>query len=226
MKKTTSALFILTALTFSGCSKKPPRVPAKQGLQQLMEGNARYVSNKSEHPNRNAERRAALASKQMPYAIIVGCSDSRVAPEIIFDTGLGELFVVRVAGNVVGSIELESIEYSALHLNSSIILVLGHENCGAVHAVVEDQTDGIEMIAKLIEPAVKQAEAAKTDSLLEQAVKNNALNMKDFIEKSPNFKKLIQDKMVEVQAAYYNLKTGKVELLNTSTKTIQKLDES
>ncbi len=213
MKKTTFALLILTTLTFSGCSKKTPRVPTKQGIQQLMEGNARYVGDKSEHPNRNAERREAIASKQIPYAVIMGCSDSRVAPEIIFDTGLGELFVVRVAGNVIGSIELESIEYSVLHLNSSVILVLGHENCGAVHAVVENQTADIETVAKLIEPAVEEAQKSKDDDLLERAIKLNALNMKASLEKSSNLEKLIQSKKVEVRAAYYDLKTGKVELL-------------
>ncbi|NGX63291.1 MAG: Carbonic anhydrase 2 [Candidatus Anoxychlamydiales bacterium] len=183
-------------------------------LDLLIEGNKRFVNNKSENPNRNEERRKAISSKQSPFAIIVGCSDSRVSPEIIFDVGLGDLFVVRVAGNVIGSIELESIEYSALNLNSSIILVLGHENCRAVNAVVQNKTANLEKIAELIEPSVKKEQESETNNILEQAIKTNALNMKDLLEKSPNIEKLIQDKKIEVHAAYYNLKTGLVELLS------------
>ena len=188
--------------------------PSQNALERLIKGNERYVNNKSAHPNRSEERRKKIASKQSPYAIIVGCSDSRVSPEIIFDEGLGDLFIVRIAGNVIGPIELDSIEYSALHLNPSIILVLGHENCGAVDAVMENKTANIEMIAKLIEPAAKQARESKTDNPLELAIKTNALNMKDFLERSPNIEKLIKKNKIHINAAYYNLKTGFVEILN------------
>jgi carbonic anhydrase len=182
-------------------------------LQRLIEGNKRYVHDQSWHPNRNQERRTAIASKQYPYAIIVGCSDSRVAPEIICDEGLGDLFVVRVAGNVIGPIELDSIDYAALYLKSVIILVLGHERCGAVEAVIKKQTKDIEDVAQLIEPAVKEARDTKTDNLLELAIKTNALNMKKMIENSSSIKPLVKDKKIEVHAGYYNLKTGLIELI-------------
>ena len=187
---------------------------SQSSLERLIKGNERYVNNKSTHPNRSEERRKELVSKQSPYAIIVGCSDSRVAPEIFFDEGLGDLFVVRVAGNVIGQIELDSIEYSALYLNSSIILVLGHENCGAVGTVMENNTADIKAVANLIEPAVVKAKESKTDNPLELAIKTNALNMKDFLENSPNLEKLIKKNKIQVYAGYYNLKTGLVEILN------------
>lgn len=178
-----------------------------------MKGNERYINNASEHPNRNEERRNDIALKQAPYAVIVGCSDSRVSPEIIFDEGLGDLFVVRVAGNVIGPLELDSIEYSALYLHSEIILVLGHENCGAISAVIDNNTKDIESVATLIEPAVQEARIASTSNLLERSIKLNAVNMKKFLENSPNIKRLIEENQIEVHAAYYNLKTGLVELL-------------
>ena len=180
----------------------------------LMDGNQRYVSDQSEHPNRSGERRKELASKQLPYAVIVGCSDSRVAPEIIFDQGLGDLFVVRIAGNIIGQTELESIKYSALYLGSSIIVVLGHENCGAVNAVVQGNTGDITEIAEFIEPSVLKARQSKSPDLLERAIKLNAVNMAHDLKNTPNLQRLIKNNQLEVRAAYYNLKTGLVELLN------------
>jgi carbonic anhydrase len=212
-------IFLLFVFIFSSCSQKKSAIKSKPALERLLDGNKRYVDNKSQHPDRSDERRKEIASKQTPYAVIVGCSDSRVSPEIIFDEGLGDLFVVRVAGNVIGQIELESIEYSVLYLNSKIILVLGHENCGAVEAALQNNKVNIEKIAKLIEPAIQKAKKNKTNNVLEQAIKANALNMKNFLEKSPKIKQLIKDKKIEVHAAYYNLKTGLVELINEKTSS-------
>lgn len=199
---------ILIVAIGAGCSKKGTHMPPKEGLERLMEGNKRFVANKSEHPNRDAERRKAIASEQTPYAAIVGCSDSRVPLEIVFDEGLGDIFAVRVAGNVVGPIELESVEFAAHILKSSIILVLGHENCGAVNAVFHGDDEDISAIAKLIDPAVEKAKSS-----LEQAIKNNALNMRDYLRKTPKIAELIEDKKIEVEAGYYHLKSGEVELL-------------
>lgn len=207
-------LIFFFSFIFSSCTQKEPKVSPGEDLKRLIQGNKRFVNNASKHPNRSEERRKEIASKQLPFAIIVGCSDSRVSPEIIFDEGLGDLFVVRVAGNVIGEIELESIEYSALYLNSKIILVMGHENCGAVNAVVQNQTTDIKEIAEFIEPAVLKAEKSGTNDLLERAIKMNAVNMKNFLKTSPNIQKLIQDKKIEVYAAYFNLKTGVVEILD------------
>jgi carbonic anhydrase len=208
-------LFVFMALAISsGYAQEKTEVTSRQALQRLIQGNKRYVDNASLHSNRNEERRNEIASKQTPYAVIVGCSDSRVAPEIIFDEGLGDLFVVRVAGNVIGPLELESIEYAAFYLNSVFILVLGHENCGAVDAVLQRKTTDIEEVAKLIQPAVQKTSEDETNNLLEKTIKTNALNMKNLLVNSPNIKKLIQEKRIEVRAAYYNLKTGLVEVLD------------
>ena len=185
----------------------------EQPLIRLMQGNERYVQDAPEHPNRNLERRAALVAKQKPFAVIVGCADSRVPPELIFDQGAGDLFVVRVAGNVIGPIELDSIEYAAIYLNSSVILVLGHENCGAVGAVIAGTTKDIESVAELIEPAVKETREKNPPDLLTASIKANALRMRDYLLETPHIKQLAADKKIEVRAGYYHLQTGVVELL-------------
>ncbi len=184
-----------------------------EGLTRLMQGNDRYVRDVLEHSNRTSERRQATVSTQEPFAVIVGCADSRVAPEILFDQGVGDLFVVRVAGNVVGPMALDSIDYAVLHLHSSVILVLGHENCGAVDAVIKGTTGDIQSVAQLIEPAVAAERKKKPSNLLEASVKENAIRMRDFLLRTAAVKKLVADKKLEVHAGYYNLKTGKVELL-------------
>ena len=132
-----------------------------KALQTLREGNLRFIQNKSIHPNRADERRLETAKQQEPFAIILGCSDSRVSPEIVFDQGIGDLFVVRVAGNVVSPVILDSIEYSALYLHSSIIVVLGHENCGAVKAVLQGNTKDMEPVAELIRRQSKNPKRKK-----------------------------------------------------------------
>ena len=188
-------------------------VTPEQAMQRLMEGNGRYMRDALEHPNRDQERREAIVAKQKPFATIVGCADSRVSPEIIFDQGVGDLFVVRVAGNVIGDLELDSVDYSVLYLNSSVVIVIGHENCGAVDAVIHQNTKDIEAVAKLIEPSVQQAKKTKTDNLLESAIKANAVRMRDFLLKSRVIAQLVKDKKIEVHAGYYNLRTGAVEIL-------------
>lgn len=182
-------------------------------VDRLIEGNLRFVSGELEHQDRSAERRKEVAVAQAPFAIIVSCSDSRVAPEIIFDQGIGDLFVVRTAGNVIGTLEQESIDYAALVLKSSVIVVMGHAKCGAVDAVLKKQADLIPNIAKLIDPAAKLFPYN-----LEKAIKQNALNMSKNVQTAPSLSKLIEEKKLEVYPAYYDLKSGRVEFLSLYTQ--------
>ncbi|HXH55426.1 MAG TPA: carbonic anhydrase [Gammaproteobacteria bacterium] len=180
----------------------------KEALQLLMEGNERFVNDKSHNADRNQDRRAAISAKQKPFAVVLGCSDSRVPPELAFDQGLGDIFTVRVAGNVVGATELESVAYSAIYNGSAIIMVLGHENCGAVAAVLAHTTQDIPAIAKLIKPAVN----TKNDTM-SAAVKANVYKNVMRIKQSPSIAKLIKAGKVDVVGALYDLDTGKVQLL-------------
>lgn len=218
MKKTFCS-FLLIFVLLSSCQKKSVdgdlnQLSSQNAVHRLEEGNKRFVNNTLLHLRQGDKRRLELVKKQSPYAVIVGCSDSRVPPEIIFDEGLGDLFVVRVAGNVIGPIELQSIEYSVLHLDPAVVIVLGHENCGAVNAVVKNEASDIEDIAVLIQPALEDKEKLLQNNILESAIKKNALNMKNLLETSPRLGKVLQDKKIEVHAAYYNLETGIVELLD------------
>lgn len=178
-----------------------------EALQRLIDGNKRYAQDKSLHADHSADRRNTLLQGQTPFAAIVSCSDSRVTPEVIFDQGVGDLFVVRVAGNVVGPIELDSIDFAAKVLGSSIILVLGHESCGAVKAVIEKNTADIQQVAALIQPAVKKI------TNLETAIQANVQYTVAHLKKSPLLKKLIEEKKLECVGAYYSIKTGTVEIL-------------
>lgn len=184
-----------------------------EALQRLIAGNKRYTEDKCLCTDRDRERRAALVAKQNPFAIILGCSDSRVSPEIIFDQGVGDIFTVRVAGNVAGISELESIEYAIKHLNSLIVLVLGHENCGAVTAVVKNDAQDIPRIAALIEPVVKGIENADSKIGIEKAIKANVRAVVNSINNSAYLRPLLDQKKIIVCGGYYRLESGLVELV-------------
>jgi len=182
-------------------------------LKRLIEGNKRYASDLLEHPNRTSERREAVAAKQEPFAAILSCSDSRVSPEILFDQGLGDLFIMRVAGNVLGTLELESILYAITYLHCRLILVLGHESCGAVKAVLDNTIQSIPAIAKLIQPSVQKAIKMKAPYTLRTSIQQNALNMRDRLLHTKKLKPLLQKDKLHIYAGYYHLDTGEVEIL-------------
>ncbi len=187
-------------------------VNSTQSLNCLIEGNKRFAAGGALDPDQTGARRKETAERQNPFAIIVGCSDSRVPPVVVFDQGIGDLFTVRVAGNVVGPIEFDSIDYSAEYLHTPLILVLGHENCGAVKAVLQGQTKDIEEVAKLIAPAVKQAQKVAGDRL-ENAIKINVQMVVQRLKERPILKKLIAKGELDVHGGYYNFHTGLVEIL-------------
>ena len=136
----------------------------RSALERLKEGNRRFAGGRSRHAHENAALRHQLVAGQHPFAIVLGCSDSRVPVELIFDQGLGDLFVVRVAGNVITDDVLGSIEYARIHLNSQLLVILGHEGCGAVTAALEERKHsssdphGIQSIVDLIEPAANSVD--------------------------------------------------------------------
>jgi carbonic anhydrase len=179
-------------------------------LERLKEGNQRYTRDDLIHPDRTSMRREEIKDKQKPFAAILSCSDSRVSPEILFDQGIGDLFIVRVAGNVVGPIELNSIEYSVKVLGSSLIVVLGHQSCGAVDAVFKGEAQGIPDIAKLIEPVLKR----NSPKNLSIAIKDNVEAVVSTLQNHPLFKPLIENKQLKVVGGYYNLTDGHVDWLN------------
>ncbi|MDN3507999.1 MAG: carbonic anhydrase [Simkaniaceae bacterium] len=187
---------------------------SSDALKELMEGNTRFKKNKTECVEQNISKRLSLVGSQNPFAVIVACADSRVAPEIVFDQGIGDLFVVRVAGNVIGPLEMESIEYAVKHLGSSCVLVMGHQNCGAVNAAVTGQTEDVRYIAQLIKPSVVKAQASSPKNLLEASIKINAETMCNFVKQSSIVSEAISQNKLTVYPAYYNFDTGSVNLIN------------
>ena len=194
-----------------------PTVAPAEAISKLREGNGRYTGGNLQHPGQTTERRAELAKTQHPFATIVSCSDSRVPPEIVFDRGLGDLFVVRVAGNVIDDHALGSIEYSVDHLGVRLIVVLGHQSCGAVQAAKEtiaakSKAPGhIQSLVTAIRPAVEAT--AKGD--LEATIKANVNDVVRALRSStPILKAKADSGDVRVIGGYYSLDTGSVSFLD------------
>lgn len=190
-------------------TQQQPSLTPKEALDRLMQGNQRYAADHLESPDRSSMRRLEIYQKQQPFAIVLGCSDSRVPPEIIFDQGLGDLFVVRVAGQVAGPVELDSIEYAAKYLGASLILVLGHQSCGAVNAVLNGKTSQIEDVADLIKPAI-QSVRRKT---LENAIKANVRWVVEHLKNTSLIGQMMKEGKIDVVGGYYTLPDGKIEIL-------------
>jgi len=190
-----------------------------ESLQKLMDGNKRFVSGNLAKKDLSDVKRKELLKGQKPFAIVVGCSDSRVPPEIIFDQGLGDIFVVRVAGNVADPVVLRSIEYAAEHLNSPLLFLLGHEKCGAVTATLEleGKPEGKTCpIAQKIMPAVKKAKkkGGSKDEILETAIKENVKNVYKYIMKSKIINHLVHEGKLKIVAGEYSLTTGEVKMID------------
>lgn len=208
--KTVSVVSLFCLSLISATVTATPLTSPKEALDRLMIGNERYSQDLLIHPNRSLARREALSEKQFPFAIVVGCSDSRVSPILIFDQGIGDIFEVRVGGNVAGPIEIASVEYSAKFLHSSLIFVLGHENCGAVTAVLKNQTQDIEPIADKIREAI----GSNPHPSLEGAIKANVRNVMKQLKATPVIAQLVREQKLEVVGGYYHLESGRVELLS------------
>lgn len=194
----------------------------EEAFTKLMDGNKRFIAGLPAAKDVGSTRRQELLAGQNPSAIIVACSDSRVAPEIIFDQGLGDVFVVRVAGNVLDPVSLGSIEYAAEHLHTPLLILLGHEKCGAVTAAVEAKghaEGNIEAIVKKIIPAAKKAAAmgGSKDEILNNAIKENVLLSNQYLlKRSPVLTHLIHEGKLKVVTAVYQLGSGEVKILETA----------
>jgi len=197
-------------------AETPAGIKPAEALTLLKEGNNRFVASKLEHPHQTALRREELTKGQHPFAIVLGCADSRTSPEVLFDQGLGDVFVVRVAGNVLNDETLGSIEYATEHLGAHLIVVLGHERCGAVKAAKETiaahatAPGHIQSLVKAIQPAVD----ATTTGDAEATAKANELYVAQKLRDcGPLLKEKIASGSVQVVGAHYDLDTGVVEFL-------------
>jgi len=226
MTKTCVTLLVLTAGVISGSqvayASDPAHadqaiVPPAEAISRLKDGNGRYTNGNQQHPRQSTEQRVELIKSQHPFAIVVGCADSRVPPEIVFDQGLGDLFVLRVAGNVIDDHSLGSIEYAVDHLAVRLIVVLGHQSCGAVKAAkdtIAAKTEAPAHIQSLV-TAIQPAVEATVHGDLETTVKANVKDVVQALRSStPILKPKVDSGELRVLGAYYSLDTGAVSFLD------------
>ena len=183
-----------------------------EALVKLVEGNQRFAEGKPQRPNQDANRRQEVATGQHPFAIILSCSDSRVPPEIVFDQGIGDLFIVRTAGNIADDVALGSIEYAVEHLGATLIVVLGHESCGAVTAATQggEAPGNIATVVEMILPAVESVKDQAGDLVNNSINANAQLVAKQIEETEPIIAEAVKAGKVKVLSARYDLDRGQV----------------
>lgn len=198
----------------------PARAPG-DALKELQAGNRRFVTGQPKNQRQTTVHRAELVEGQAPFAIVLGCSDSRVPPEIVFDQGLGGLFTIRVAGNTAADpIVVGSAEYSATVLNSSLLVVLGHDECGAVKAAIDVVTKGkslpgdLPAVAQPIIPAVEAVKTAPANQLLDAAIEENIHRAVTTLRAVPALAARVAANQLKIVGAHYRLRSGRVSIQN------------
>lgn len=215
MKKIILVFFILLLVSVEHIYS----TPADVSFQRLREGNERFIAGQALHPNQTQERMQETAKKgQKPFATIIACSDSRVPVEVIFDQGVGDLFVVKVAGNVVDFNEIATIEYGTEHLGTPLVVVLGHTKCGAVTAVAQEVElhGNLPKLAEKIKPAYEKAKKENPDkhNIVDLTIKENVFHtIEDLLTKSKIISKLVLENKIRVVGAIYDIETGRIDWL-------------
>lgn len=224
--------FLLFFLSLSAFAADHHHAPAKgptgwEAYSQLQNGNMRFSEGKLAHPHQDVSRRDSLASGQQPHTIILSCSDSRLAPELVFDQGLGDVFVVRNAGNVVNAESIASIEYAIEHLGSKLLVVMGHESCGAVGAAIATKpgssagSASLDVLVKHVRGnlSATSVAAAASDKSLRPAVKENVTaNLRELLQKSKIVREAVHKHGLVLAQAVYSLKTGRVDFWDVGQK--------
>ncbi|BBD63911.1 carbonic anhydrase [Nostoc commune NIES-4072] len=212
---------VLTAGLSSNLLAAEKKAPAEdnitpdKALQELLEGNDRFVKAKRRNPHQTRSRLVEVAKGQKPFASILGCADSRVPSEIVFDQGLGDLFVCRVAGNIATPEEIGSLEFGSLILGSKVIMVVGHERCGAVDAAIKGAPvpGQIGSLLEAIKPSVESSKGKEGDKL-ENACKANVLAQIEKLKSSSVLSELIKSEKLKIVGGYYDLDTGRISLVS------------
>ncbi|WP_316633377.1 carbonic anhydrase [uncultured Flavobacterium sp.] len=222
MKTKIVAIFFLTLLVLSCKNDKNLNVEIPQGgaeltaIEKLTNGNQRFLDEKSIHPHQNKKTVLANQNSQKPFAIVITCSDSRVSPEIVFDQGIGDLFVIRNAGNLISDIDMGSIEYAVEHLDTKLIVVLGHTECGAIKAYINDKDGAYKKhfnhIDNIVETISNEEEEIKADKTIPKAtnylgaINANILHSSKLIQNNP----IVKEHKAQVVSMRYDVHTGKI----------------
>lgn len=216
------ALFgLLFAILIPACRQMNTSALAKgqtrSPFEKLMDGNDRFSHWHPEHPDESKQRVIEISKAQHPFAVVISCSDSRVSPELIFDQGLGDLFVIRTAGNLIGGLEIGSVEYAVEHLGVNLVVVMGHQHCGAVQAFVEGgETHG--HIKDIVDSIQKEKEIVDIPlddkNRLEVCIRANILHgIHQLTTQSAIIKEKLDAKQLELKACYYDLEKGLISLV-------------
>ncbi len=219
MKKFTKLLtigLILGAMqTVCYANENGAGVPADEAINMLKEGNTRFVEMKLKHPDQSASRRNELTKGQHPFVVVFSCSDSRVPPEVVFDQGLGDIFEVRNAGNVVSSAAIGSIEYAVVHCGVKLVVVMGHEDCGAVKAALSHNKESkyILSVVKEIEPAIKCSKGTGKDLAVDVEKNHTLMTVQEILKDDCIIADYVKNHGVKIVPAYYHIESGKVEFL-------------
>ena len=208
-------LILLSLANLSTGQNADEKITADSVLAELKTGNKHHVTHRYQHPHETIDRQRQLVSGQHPHAEILSCSDSRVPPEIVFDQGLGDLFIIRVAGNVASDVEIGSLEYGAEHLNIPLLVVLGHESCGAVTAAVQGGSpEGhIAALVDLIKPAVEKTRGMPGDPVGNAVRLNVEMVVKQLRSSTPILSELVAHGKLRIVGAVYSIETGSVTWL-------------
>jgi carbonic anhydrase len=222
-------MIFLLSCTATALATAKSDVTPDAALKMLQEGNGRFSAAGPKRPNQHAKRRIETADKgQSPFAVILSCADSRVPVEVLFDRGIGDIFVVRVAGNIASKTDIGSMEYAVDHLGSPLLVVLGHTKCGAVTATIQggEVPPNIKAIVDCIEPAVGKARTTCPDKsgepLLQEAITANVWQaMGDMYKNSPLIREKVKDGKLKLVGALYDIKSGKVNWMGPHPQQAQ-----
>jgi carbonic anhydrase len=200
-------------------SKQTSSYSSQEALQKLLEGNKRYIGATMSYPNQTKQRRTELLQGQFPFAVVLGCADSRIPPEILFDQGIGDIFVIRVAGNITSPEVIGSIEYAVEHLSVPLVMVMGHESCGAVGATVDAVANNVDVpgnvgsVVEAIKPAVQRVQAT-SENMVENAVRANVeLVVEQLKASKPLLSSYVEQGKVRIVGSYYSMKSGEVDII-------------
>ena len=213
-------LFTLLTIFFqsniSYASEHISNLSAKEAMEKLKQGNERFVTLREKHPDSDKKRRKEMLNGQHPFVVILSCSDSRVPPELIFDQGLGDIFEIRNAGNVLDEHIIGSIEYAVMHCGVKLVLIMGHQDCGAVAATLSGkyETKFIKSLEDSIIPAVEDCKEKGLEVNSDNVVKAHVMqDIKELMEKDTELVNYMKENNVKIVPAYYHLDTGIVDFL-------------
>ena len=210
-------LFVILFMSFSSClAASTSGISAEKAMLKLEKGNDRFISQKMKHPDLNKKRRLEMLKGQHPFVVILSCSDSRVPPELIFDQGLGDIFEIRNAGNVLDEHIIGSIEYAVMHCGVKLIVIMGHQDCGAIAATLsgKSETKYIKSLEESIQPAVNDCVKNGREVNSDNVVKAHVMqDINELLSQDTDLVKYMKENNVKIVPAYYHLDTGKVEFL-------------